>query len=85
MVYKLVYEVGRYKLGWFKSDKSLSSLYFNTNFFFKIKKSMFNKLYVVINWLIKSIRKDAHLENSFDIYVKGKNINPTKNDWDKDF
>jgi hypothetical protein len=46
---------------------------------------MFNKPYVVINWLIKSIRKDAHLENSFDIHVKGKNINPTKNHWGKDF
>ncbi len=49
MVYKLVYEVGRCKLGLFKSDKSLSSLYFNTKMK-KIKiKSMFSKPYAVIN------------------------------------
>jgi hypothetical protein len=39
--------------------------------------------YVVINQLIKSIGKATHLNNS--LTLGEKNINPTKNDQDKDF
>jgi hypothetical protein len=46
---------------------------------------MFSGLYVVINQLVKSIWKVAHLKN-FLVYMLGeKNINPTKNDQDWDF
>jgi hypothetical protein len=43
---------------------------------------MLNGPYVVINQLIKSIRKVAHLENSLTYMLKGKFINLTKNDQD---
>jgi hypothetical protein len=41
--------------------------------------------YVVINQLIKSIWKVAHLKNSLSYMLGEKNINPTKNDLDWDF
>jgi len=39
MVFKLIYEVGRCKLGWLKSDKNANpkSLYFDTKMKKKIK------------------------------------------------
>jgi len=45
---------------------------------------MFNGPYVVINQLINSKWKVAHLENSLLYMLKEKNINPTKinEDWD---
>jgi hypothetical protein len=51
----------------------------------KRKKSMFNGPYVVINHLIKSTYKAAHLINSLLYVLGGKNINPRKNDQDWDF
>jgi hypothetical protein len=39
--------------------------------------------YVVINQLIKSIWKVAHLDNFLTHMLGGKKINPTKNDQDK--
>jgi hypothetical protein len=41
--------------------------------------------YVVINQLIKSIWKVAHLENTLLNMLGEKHINPTKNDQDRDF
>ncbi len=46
---------------------------------------MFNGPYVVINHLIKSTYKAAHLINSLLYVLGGKNINPRKNDQDWDF
>ncbi len=41
--------------------------------------------HLMINQLIKSIGKDAHLDNSLTYMLKGKKINLTKNDQDRDF
>jgi hypothetical protein len=46
---------------------------------------MFNGPYVVINQLIKSIWEVAQLKISLLYMLRGKNINPTKNDKDWDF
>jgi hypothetical protein len=46
---------------------------------------MLNGPYVVINQLIKSIGKDAHLNNSLTYMLGGKIINLMKNDQDRDF
>jgi len=43
------------------------------------EKSMLNGPYMMINQLIKSIWKAAHLKNSLSYMLGGKNINPTKN------
>jgi hypothetical protein len=40
---------------------------------------------MVINQLIKSIGKDAHLNNSLTYMLRGKIINLMKNDQDRDF
>jgi hypothetical protein len=40
--------------------------------------------YVVINQQIKSIWKVAHLDNFLTCMLGGKNINPIKNDQDRD-
>jgi hypothetical protein len=42
---------------------------------------MLNGPYVMINQLIKFIGKDIHLDNS----LTERNINPTKNDQDREF
>jgi hypothetical protein len=46
---------------------------------------MFGGPYVMINQLIKPIWKAADLKISLLHMLRGKNINPTKNDQDWDF
>jgi hypothetical protein len=41
--------------------------------------------YVMINQRIKSIGKATHLKNFLTYMLRGKNINPTKNDQDREF
>jgi hypothetical protein len=41
--------------------------------------------YVVINQLINSIEKDAHLDNCLRYILEGKKYQSNKNDQDRDF
>jgi hypothetical protein len=41
--------------------------------------------YVMINQLKKSIGKATHLNNFLTYMLREKNINPTKNDQDREF